>query len=279
MAATTKKQPAAAQADPVPLDTPFAPWMKFAQAEAGKKIHELPADDGFINQVRRSLQMNEQLNGMQQKIDSMTPSILRDPADVPGKYKLLDKPLRNAVPGLVGQMEAPKLAAANPEITKYFQGLKTDPSYDKKGKSYDIDSTTAGEWNAGVTAWCAAFVNWCLKQAGAPYLNYATAKSWLGFGQTVASPVYGCVTVIKPSQSTGSTTGHVAFYLRHKGNKIVLLGGNQRDEVRESEYPETWVQKDGYRWPTTMDDYLAVTAHTLLLGVKQELSNIFGPTK
>jgi uncharacterized protein (TIGR02594 family) len=130
---------------------------------------------------------------------------------------------------------------------------------------------------AGVTAWCAAFVNWCLRQAGAPYLNYATAKSWLGFGHPVAFPVYGCVTIIKPSSSTGSTTGHVAFFVRHRGDRIVLLGGNQSDQVRESSYPESWVQKDGYRWPTSMDDYTAVAGETIGLVIKDAFASLLAP--
>ena len=255
----------------------LVPWMKFARAEEGKKVHEIAAKDKFIDQMRRSLQMQEQLSQMQLRLESLGSPTVREPLN--NRFKLTDKQLRNPVPGLVGEMEAPKLAAANPEIAKYFDGLKTDPSYDKKGRSFDIGHVNAGEWHASVTAWCAAFVNWCLKQAGAPHLGYATAKSWLEFGQTIANPVYGCITIIKPSNSTGSTTGHVAFYVRHEGNKIVLLGGNQSDRVKESKFPEKWVQKDGYRWPTTMKDYLAASKQSLLLEIRNAVAEGLAPLR
>jgi hypothetical protein len=62
------------------------------------------------------------------------------------------------------------------------------------------------------------------------------------------------VTIIKPSTSTGSTTGHVAFFVEPRGSKVALLGGNQSDRV--------WVDAEsrvlGYRWPTGINHYLLV---------------------
>ena len=74
------------------------------------------------------------------------------------------------------------------------------------------------------------------------------------FGTPVANPVYGCLTVIKPSSSTGSTTGHVAFFVAHRGDSVVLLGGNQGDAVSEVPFKASTVL--GYRWPTKINQYL-----------------------
>jgi hypothetical protein len=60
-------------------------------------------------------------------------------------------------------------------------------------------------------------------------MGYATAASWLRFGTPLPAPAYGCITVVKPSSDTGSTTGHVAFFVEKKGDALVLLGGNQYD--------------------------------------------------
>ena len=105
-----------------------------------------------------------------------------------------------------------------------------------------------------MTAWCAAFVNWCLKQAGAPHLGYATAESWLRFGTPLPSAVYGCVTIIPPAGHTRSTTGHVAFYTGRKGSKVLLLGGNQGNKVCEMEAAADRIL--GYRWPTPFNYFL-----------------------
>jgi uncharacterized protein (TIGR02594 family) len=98
-----------------------------------------------------------------------------------------------------------------------------------------------------VTAWCAAFVNWCLAEAGSPSLGYATASSRLNFGTPLATPVPGCITVMPPMSSTGGGTGHVAFFVKQEGEITYLLGGNQNDEINITGYKSKPV---GYRWPT-----------------------------
>ncbi|MGH7471914.1 MAG: hypothetical protein ACRENP_28515 [Longimicrobiales bacterium] len=60
--------------------------------------------------------------------------------------------------------------------------------------------------------------------------------------------------VVNPSSSTGSTTGHVRFFVETKGNNIELLGGNQGDKVSIAPFKQSTVL--GYRWPTTINHYL-----------------------
>jgi len=231
------------KSDEIFVDTSKAPWMEYANAELGKKVHELGADDAFITALRVSLAVHR----------SLTVQLLDKPPDNP-RFNLGVTKLRNPADQFVGKLEAAKLQERNPEINKYFKGVKTDPSYSKKGRSDDVSPTYESDGYGGITPWCAAFVNWCLTQAGVPHLGYATAKSWLEFGTPVAAPVYGCITVIKPSASTGSTTGHVAFYVKSKGNNVVLLGGNQGDWVSEVPFRQDRVL--GYRWPTKINHYL-----------------------
>jgi uncharacterized protein (TIGR02594 family) len=237
------------------LCSQFAPWMEIAWSQEGIKLNP---PDSFIAQLRLTLQIEEKL----QTLQSMGLSS-RGTANG-GKFKLTNwkssgKPqLKNPVPELIAGWEKESLTANNPEIVKYFEGLKTDPRRNPKGKSYDIEATNInkGGWGADVNAWCAAFVNWCLKEANAPYLNYATASSWLNFGTEVSAPVYGCVTIIKPQSTTGGGTGHVAFFVGRKGSNVQLLGGNQSRQVKVSEWNE---QRNviGYRWPSSIDDYLS----------------------
>jgi uncharacterized protein (TIGR02594 family) len=216
--------------------------MEIALKEADKKVHELASRDGFVQELRNALLFERVLGS------KLSPGVERPKPS-------LGVPQLPSVSRVVGHMEANSLQRANPEIDKYFDGLRTDPSLDRKrGRSYELSSTHANGDAAGITAWCAAFVNWCLKQSNSPSLGYGTASSWLRFGTPVASPVYGCITVIKPSHSTGSTTGHVAFYVGAVGDKVELLGGNQSDAVKKSRFPANWVL--GYRWPTSINHYL-----------------------
>lgn len=245
------------KSDEIRLDTSLSPWMDFAKAELGRKIHEMKADDSFIDSMRQALTLEERMRSIERKIedfgkDSKLLGKAPSPFDV--DYDILPKKLHNPATSLLGTMEADRLRERNPEIGKYFQGVKTDPAWDRKSRSFDIASTYARDDRGQITAWCAAFVNWCLIQAGAPYLGYATARSWLDFGTPVAHPVYGCITVVKPSSSTGSTTGHVAFYVESRGNNVILLGGNQGDAVSVAPFKERNVL--GFRWPTRINHYL-----------------------
>jgi uncharacterized protein (TIGR02594 family) len=248
------------KSDEIDLDTSNAPWMKVAESELGKKVHELAANDEFITEMRRALTLNSQFEEAL-NTDSLLPESKAD-ARVDGRYKLLSKKLADSAQQALGKMEAVRLKERNPEIAKYLKTVKTDPAYDAKGRSFEIEPTFESVGFGKITAWCAAFVNWCLSQANAPHLGYATAKSWLEFGTPVAHPVYGCITIVKPSSSTGSTTGHVAFFVEPQGDHVVLLGGNQHHgAVSEDPFKESTVL--GYRWPTKINHYLLATTGVL----------------
>lgn len=99
------------------------------------------------------------------------------------------------------------------------------------------------------TPWCSAFVNWCLKQAGYEGTNNAAARSWLDWGQEIATPRRGCIVVFQREQKYG----HVGFYLEETETEIKVLGGNQQNaetqlfEVSEKFYAKSdWL---GYRIP------------------------------
>jgi len=105
------------------------------------------------------------------------------------------------------------------------------------------------------TPWCSSFVNWVMIQAGYRGTNSAAAKSWLDWGKALDTPQHGAITVIKKKRagrdaSTGSASGyHVAFYVRSNATHVWLLGGNQRDRVKQSSYPFRDYDVKGYRWP------------------------------
>jgi hypothetical protein len=118
-------------------------------------------------------------------------------------------------------------ADANPLILDFFDRTNTKPSGDR-------------------TAWCSAFVIWCIFQAhGTPYPSRFTIppksarsadfKSW---GQpvieydasnsslkTLGTPQVGDIAVFQDVDNPGF--GHVAFFLNVDNRKITVLGGNQ----------------------------------------------------
>jgi len=94
--------------------------------------------------------------------------------------------------------------------------------------------------------WCSSFVNWVMQKAGYKGTGLANARSWLKWGNAIKEPKLGCIVVFR---RTGSpTAGHVAFYEGESNGLLLVLGGNQSDQVRLSRYPKGSVL--GYRWPS-----------------------------
>ena len=94
------------------------------------------------------------------------------------------------------------------------------------------------------TPWCAAFVTWCLREAGIDSTKSAAARSYLKWGSTLREPRVGCVAVY----SRGLAQGHVGFWLRRELGRDYVIGGNQADKVCERSYPVSRLL--GYRWPS-----------------------------
>lgn len=94
------------------------------------------------------------------------------------------------------------------------------------------------------TPWCAAFVGFCLENVGIASSRFESARSYLTWGQKLDGPVFGCIVVF-----TRNGGGHVGFVTgRHFDGRLLVLGGNQGNEVNIRAFPTDRVS--GYRWPT-----------------------------
>ena len=218
-----------------------APWMEKAYDALRKGTKEFKTQDSFAK--------------------LFYVAIVQDEVSTGSRHPLLKSVLEDAV---TAELEAEKavVASRNAPIGTFLSTVKTDPKYGKSSAlplvGHSDPKSLAAKGNKGrgqtahwqVTAWCAAFVNWCLVEAGSPALGYATAGSWLNFGTPLAAPVPGCVTVMPPMSSTGGGTGHVAFFVKKEGDITYLLGGNQNDEINITGYKRRPI---GYRWPTTFN--------------------------
>jgi uncharacterized protein (TIGR02594 family) len=99
-----------------------------------------------------------------------------------------------------------------------------------------------------VAPWCGAFVSFCLKETGVePIAGSARAANWKNWGN-VSIPLgqndvpNGAIVVLSPAPGS-QLSGHVAFfdnYLENGGMRMVrLLGGNQSNTVKVSEFPRS----------------------------------------
>lgn len=108
----------------------------------------------------------------------------------------------------------------------------------------EYHSTTKLKSVADEVPWCAAFVNWCLKQSGFEGTNSAAALSFLRWGEPCTF-TKGAIVVFR--RGTKSWQGHVGFAVDENFLAVKVLGGNQGNAVSYKWY----MKKDllGYRWP------------------------------
>lgn len=87
------------------------------------------------------------------------------------------------------------------------------------------------------TAWCAAFVGSMLKRAGLPHTGELTARSYLDWGRPVEleNAREGDLVVFWRGSRDG-WQGHVGFFVGMNGDRILVLGGNQSNEVNVQGY-------------------------------------------
>ena len=124
--------------------------------------------------------------------------------------------------------ELPWIAVAREEV-----GVKEITGKDHNPKIIEYHSFTSGNFKDDETPWCSSFVNWVMSQVGIKGTNSAGAYSWKNWGKKLDKPAYGSLAVVVNKNGTG----HVGFVVAvTKNNNLVILGGNQKDEVRYSIY-------------------------------------------
>jgi uncharacterized protein (TIGR02594 family) len=95
-------------------------------------------------------------------------------------------------------------------------------------------------------AWCAAFVNSSLQQAGLQGSGSDAARSLLNIGKPTDKPNVGDIAVF--SRTSDPSKGHVGFFQGYDANgNIKVLGGNQSNAVTETVMPASRLL--GFRVP------------------------------
>jgi uncharacterized protein (TIGR02594 family) len=156
---------------------------------------------------------------------------------------------------------APRFAGEEsaPWMTVAQQELKSRVAEDKRpGQSNpritEYHATTTGGRKPDDTAWCAAFVSFCMKNSGNEFvasqnLRSALAADWLKWGKPIPKPTWGAVCVLEPLDDVSS--GHVGFLTASDETHVTLLAGNQKDDngndsVNEKRFSKLKVRE--YRW-------------------------------
>lgn len=119
------------------------------------------------------------------------------------------------------------------------------PGEQNNPRILEYHGTTTLKATADFVPWCSAFVCWVMECAGIPSTRSAAARSWAGWGQTIAKPRIGAIAVME--RGTASWMGHVGFLLDADATKVYVLGGNQGDRVSIAAFQKSTVIS--YRWP------------------------------
>jgi uncharacterized protein (TIGR02594 family) len=115
---------------------------------------------------------------------------------------------------------------------KKYKGLKEwDSDLSKKIKDYH-NTTKYNKGDGHGTAWCSSYVNWVMEKSGHEGTKSSRSLDWLNWGKKVSEPIFGAIAV-----KTRKGGGHVGFVFAKNGeNGVVILGGNQTDELKKSSY-------------------------------------------
>lgn len=107
---------------------------------------------------------------------------------------------------------------------------------DKRAALQDYLTTGGANLDPATTAWCAAFVNSTLKQAGYEGTGSNMARSFMDWGQAVDTPQKGDLAVFTRGDPNGPF-GHVGFFEGYNPDGTIrVLGGNQGDAVSIASY-------------------------------------------
>lgn len=121
------------------------------------------------------------------------------------------------------------IALAKSQVSvREIKGTKNNP------KIVEYHQATTLKATDDETAWCSAFVNWCLMQTGYERSHSAAARSWLGVHKRISKFEPYAVVVFK--RGGNAWQGHVSFAIEDRGDTVLCLGGNQGDSVSYANY-------------------------------------------
>ena len=131
------------------------------------------------------------------------------------------------------------------QIARNEMGVKETPGKIHNKRILEYHQATTLKASADEIAWCAAFVCWCLEMSGQKSTRSAAARSYIKYGKAVKDFPVGAIVVLQRGEAIWQ--GHVGFIVGSDKDSILVLGGNQGQEVCLKRFPKSRVL--GVRWP------------------------------
>lgn len=124
------------------------------------------------------------------------------------------------------------------EIAKAEIGVSEKSGKEQNPRILEYHKTTTLQATNDETPWCAAFVNWCLHEAGMQGTGLASARSFLTWGREILPDEIQEGDIIVMGRTADPTKGHVGFFVGWTPDKFgfQLLGGNQLNAVNIKEF-------------------------------------------
>jgi len=126
------------------------------------------------------------------------------------------------------------------DLATRFVGVKEFPGSDSNPFIMSLLRLDQGWPRNDEVPWCSAFVNyiaWLIPPGGLPRSKNLAARSWLDVGRPInLDQARAGFDVVILSRGADPASGHVGFYAHHTTARVTLLGGNQSDAVRLSDY-------------------------------------------
>jgi uncharacterized protein (TIGR02594 family) len=178
-------------------------------------------------EIRGDLQQPIEFDKSQWHLEGSTPDSLPASSGIVETRANLPPWMKFAY-GESGQREIPG-PQHNPRILAYFRATRA-PSIPQDDE----------------TDWSSAFIHWVLDQAGIAGTRSLQDRSWMAWGKpSELKP--GCVAVLWLGAPDSDHT-HAGFFVgESEGGNLMILGGNQSDMVKISEFRKGSLL--GCRWP------------------------------
>lgn len=142
------------------------------------------------------------------------------------------------------------------DVARYYEGIgkqNVKPYVNKDGENYAAEwkiranPLIIGFWlttrslpaKGDVTAWCAAFVDFCLMLSNRPVKKSGSSADFRLYGDSVQDPKVGDLVVF--ADKSDNKHGHVGFFISETKDSVTVLGGNQSKNTnttgKVTEYP------------------------------------------
>ena len=115
-------------------------------------------------------------------------------------------------------------------------GIKEYPGENHNPRIIEYHKSCELRAKSDEISWCSAFMNWCFEKAEIVRTKSAAAISWTKWGKETNEPRIGDVVVFRRVDS--SWRGHVGFFVGEDKTRVLVLGGNQNNEVSFQWFPK-----------------------------------------